>query len=120
MAHFWSMPTRSSKEHDLTTVAKRVVEQTIGEQWDGSPLPDKDTGKNPAAVALGRLGGAKGGRAGRNPSRLRGKVKLLRLPRGRGWVGVGEGDVAMPGAERPSTYRHLLEEVQRGHVFSRS
>ena len=44
------MPTRSSKDHDFTTVAKRVVEQAIGEQWDGSPLPDKDTGKNPAAA----------------------------------------------------------------------
>ena len=30
---------------------------------DGSPLPDKDAGKNPAAVALGKLGGAKGGKA---------------------------------------------------------
>lgn len=39
------------------------MEQAIGEQWDGSPLPDKDAGKNPAAVALGKLGGAKGGKA---------------------------------------------------------
>lgn len=43
------------------TVARRVVEQAIGEQMDGSPLPDRNAGKNPAAVALGRLGGAKGG-----------------------------------------------------------
>ena len=57
------MPSRSSKDHDFTTVARRVVEQAIGEQWDGSPLLDKDAGKNPAAVALGRLGGAKGGKA---------------------------------------------------------
>jgi len=57
------MPTRSSKDHDFTTVAKRVVEQAIGEHWDGSPLQEKDTGKNPAAVALGKLGGAKGGAA---------------------------------------------------------
>ena len=57
------MPTRSSKDHDFTTVAKRVVEQAIGEQWDGSPLPDKNAGKNPAAVTLGKLGGAKGGKA---------------------------------------------------------
>ena len=61
------MPTRSSipkpKDHDFTRTALRVVEQAIGEQWDGSPLPDKDAGKNPAAVALGRLGGAKGGKA---------------------------------------------------------
>jgi hypothetical protein len=59
------MPSRSSKpkDHDFMTVAKRVVEQAIGEQWDGSPLPDKDAGKNLAAVALGRLGGKKGGNA---------------------------------------------------------
>jgi hypothetical protein len=63
------MPTRSSKprregtEHDFTRTALRVVEQAIGERLDGSPLPDKDAGKNPAAVALGKLGGAKGGKA---------------------------------------------------------
>jgi len=30
---------------------------------DGTPLEEPNAGKNPAAVALGRLGGAKGGRA---------------------------------------------------------
>ena len=63
------MPSRSSKPkregtpHDFTTIARRVVEQAIGEKLDGSPLPDPHEGKNPAAVALGRLGGAKGGAA---------------------------------------------------------
>ena len=66
------MPKRSSKAktsaregtpHDFTVVARRVVGQAIGEQLDGSPLRDPDEGKNPAAVALGKLGGAKGGRA---------------------------------------------------------
>jgi hypothetical protein len=55
------MPTRSSKDHDFTRSALRTVEQVIGEKWDGTPL-DKPT-KNPAAVALGKLGGAKGGAA---------------------------------------------------------
>ena len=66
----WAMPTRSSKKptragtsHDFTVVARRVVEQAIGETLGGEPLPDKDAGKNPAAVALGKLGGAKGGKA---------------------------------------------------------
>lgn len=63
MWHNPIMPSRSSKDRDFTRNALRAVEQTIGEQWDGSPLPDKDAGKNPAAVALGKLGGAKGGRA---------------------------------------------------------
>lgn len=57
------MPGRSSRDHDFTRTALRVVEQAIGEQWDESLLPDRDAGKNPAAVALGRLGGAKGGAA---------------------------------------------------------
>lgn len=57
------MPKRPIKDHDFATVARRVVEQAIGEQLDGSPLPDPNAGKNPAAVALGKLGGAKGGRA---------------------------------------------------------
>ena len=59
------MPTRSSKpkDHDFATVARRVAEQAIGEKLDGSPLDDPNAGKNPAAVALGRLGGQKGGKA---------------------------------------------------------
>ena len=67
------MPRRSStakpkrpgtaKDHDFATVARNVVEQAIGERLDGSPLPDSDAGKNPHAVALGRLGGQKGGKA---------------------------------------------------------
>jgi hypothetical protein len=63
------MPKRSSKlkregtAHDFTVVARRVVEQAIGEKLDGSPLDDAGAGKNPAAVALGKLGGIKGGAA---------------------------------------------------------
>jgi hypothetical protein len=57
------MPRRSSKDHDFAVNAFRVVEQAIGEQMDGKPLEDPYAGKNPAAVALGKLGGAKGGRA---------------------------------------------------------
>lgn len=48
-----SMPRRSSR--DVAQNALRVVEIATG-----APLKSK---KNPAAVALGRLGGAKGGRA---------------------------------------------------------
>ena len=51
------MPTRSSKAHDFNVVAYSIVQTAIGE------TPVDDTGKNPAAVALGRLGGKKGGAA---------------------------------------------------------
>ncbi len=54
------MPKRSSKDHDFATVARRVVEKAIGEKLDGSPLEPE---KNAAAVALGKLGGVKGGKA---------------------------------------------------------
>jgi hypothetical protein len=57
----WAMPTRSSTKkkpkpkregtpHDFTTVARRVVEQAIGEKLSGDPLDDPDEGKNPARV----------------------------------------------------------------------
>ncbi len=57
------MPTRSSKDRDFAVNAFRVVEQAIGEHMDGTPLNDPDAGKNKAAVALGKLGGKKGGKA---------------------------------------------------------
>jgi hypothetical protein len=59
------MPTRSSKskDRDFAVNAFHVVEKAIGEHMDGMPLEDLNEGKNQAAVALGRLGGKKGGHA---------------------------------------------------------
>jgi hypothetical protein len=48
------MPKRSSK--DINETAFSIVQQVTGQS---PPKPEK----NPAAVALGRLGGAKGGKA---------------------------------------------------------
>ena len=53
----------TARDHDFATIARRTVEQAIGEKLDGAPLDDPNAGKNPAAVALGKLGGAKGGKA---------------------------------------------------------
>jgi hypothetical protein len=44
---------------DINPVAKRVVGLATGNPISEEPLPEK----NPAAVALGRLGGLKGGKA---------------------------------------------------------
>lgn len=44
-------------------LARGVVEQAIGEQMDGSPLVVPVDLRNPHAVALGMLGGVKGGAA---------------------------------------------------------
>jgi hypothetical protein len=56
------MPQRSSnakRPTDANQRAKLVVDIATGQIEDKPP----DTGKNPAAVALGRLGGQKGGKA---------------------------------------------------------
>lgn len=55
-----AMPKRSSKPRDLNSMAARIV----ADSTDDEPMPESaDDGKNPAAVALGRLGGLKGGKA---------------------------------------------------------
>lgn len=52
------MPTRSSKL-DLNQLAKRILDETTGDEPKTEPPP----AKNEAAVALGKLGGKKGGAA---------------------------------------------------------
>lgn len=61
------MHTRSSKR-DVAQNALRVVEEAIGAPLAANPkkpiqFPVRPKKKNPAAVALGKLGGRKGGRA---------------------------------------------------------
>lgn len=64
------MPKRSSKKKrrpaDLNQLAKSIVNEATSEDQPETPSPDEspdDSGKNPAAVALGKLGGKKGGPA---------------------------------------------------------
>jgi hypothetical protein len=56
------MPKRSRKKlpRDMNQLGKAIVDLATG---NAPPEPDPDAGKNPAAVALGRLGGKKGGPA---------------------------------------------------------
>ena len=58
MWHTVGMPRRSSKKPVAPEQEK--IEQAVGKSAD-APAPAD--GKNPAAVALGRLGGKKGGQA---------------------------------------------------------
>ncbi len=51
------MPNRSRMPTDLNSLASRITEMATNEQ------PPADDGKDPAAVALGRKGGLKGGHA---------------------------------------------------------
>jgi hypothetical protein len=53
------MPDRSRKRpRDPNALGKQIVDEATGE-----PQPDKESGKDPNAVALGRKGGLKGGKA---------------------------------------------------------
>ncbi len=53
------MTDKRKRPRDISQRAKLIVDIATGEVEDKEP----DTGKNPAAVALGRLGGVKGGKA---------------------------------------------------------
>ncbi len=56
------MPKRSSK--DVNQIAASILQHlTDGSQKQTETLPAKRKRKNPAAVALGRRGGKKGGKA---------------------------------------------------------
>ena len=58
---------RKKKDHDFSVNAFRVVQEATGQSQE---TEKEDTelveGKNPHAVALGRLGGLKGGKARAN------------------------------------------------------
>ncbi len=52
--------TKSKRPRDTNQLAKLIVDIATSE----TPAPEnKDNGKNPAAVELGRLGGLKGGKS---------------------------------------------------------
>lgn len=54
------MPDRSRKRpRDVNELAAQLVDEATS----GEPRPDPHNGKDPAAVALGRKGGLKGGKA---------------------------------------------------------
>jgi hypothetical protein len=56
-----AMPERSRKRpRDPNQLAKAIVDIATGEAQDDAP---ENVGKDPAAVALGRKGGLKGGKA---------------------------------------------------------
>ena len=58
-------PRRKKKDSDFAVTAFRVVQEATGQAEPESEEtePESIEGKNPHAVALGRLGGLKGGKA---------------------------------------------------------
>jgi hypothetical protein len=56
------MAKHPKRPRDTNQLAKLMVDILTGQVEDREPTPEEQ-GKNPAAVALGKLGAAKGGRA---------------------------------------------------------
>jgi len=56
-------PQKKKREHDFAVTAFRVVQEATKETEPESEQTEPAEGKNPHAVALGRLGGLKGGKA---------------------------------------------------------
>lgn len=73
------MPKRSSK--DLNQNAFNIVQQSTGE----AAAPEK----NPAAVALGRLGGLKGGKARAAQLSAKQRAAIARKAAKARWKGAG-------------------------------
>ena len=57
--YLYCMAKKPTRPRDTNQLAKSIVDQATGD----SSTPIDESGKNPAAVALGRLGGLKGGKA---------------------------------------------------------
>lgn len=83
------MPNRSSKPRrprDPNELAKMVVDIATGEVEDGNP----DFGKNPHAVALGRMGGKKGGKARADKLSPERRREIARLAAQARWSGKND------------------------------
>lgn len=71
------MPDRSRKRpRDPNQLAKAIVDIATGQVENGAPTTE--SGKNPAAVALGRLGGLKGGKARAKKLPSKERVRIAR------------------------------------------
>jgi len=72
---------RKKTRRDFAEIARAVVEQAIGEKLNGEPLdkpeePTEPDTRNPAAVALSKLGASKGGKARANALSPKKRVQI--------------------------------------------
>jgi len=77
------MPKRSSKRpRDINSLAKFLTDVATGQ----AELPKTDDGKDPAAVALGRKGGLKGGRARADKLSAKQKSEIAKKAAAKRWA----------------------------------
>ena len=85
------MPRRSSKprDEDANQAAFRVVRELTGDEPEAPRVASQK--KNPAAVALGRLGGLKGGKARAAKLSKRRRSEIARDAARQRWQKKAEG-----------------------------
>ena len=77
------MPKRSSKQKDPSEIARHALDAVVP---DAEPKPEK----NPAAVALGRLGGLKGGPARAAKLTAEQRTAIAKTAAKKRWQGSGD------------------------------
>ncbi len=85
------MPDRSRKRRprDPNQLAKFIVDLATGEASEADSPPELE-GKNPAAVALGRMGGLKGGRARAKALSPKRRAEIAKKAAAKRWHKRGE------------------------------
>jgi len=73
---------KPKRPRDTNQIAKAIVDLSTGEATEES----RDSGKNPAAVALGRLGGLKGGKARAEKLSKKKRVEIAKKAAASRWV----------------------------------
>ena len=76
------MAKEQKRPRDINQLAKSILDIATGETEPDSP---KDDGKNPAAVALGKLGGLKGGKARANSLSPERRAEIARKAAQKRW-----------------------------------
>ena len=78
------MPKRSSKQKDTQQLARAVLDAVASDAERAKPV------KNPAAVALGRLGGIKGGPARAAKMSAKKRSEIARKAAATRWKSKGQ------------------------------
>ena len=82
------MARKKKRDHDFSVTAYRVVQEATGQIEPESTEAETELieGKNPHAVALGRLGGLKGGRARAKKLTKEQRIEIARKAAKTRWV----------------------------------
>jgi hypothetical protein len=96
------MPKRSSKLKDANVLAKSIMDQATG-----TVAPKPESEKNPAAVALGRLGGLKGGAARAKKLSAKKRSEIAKIAASARWKTKQDEDAKNVSVSRPAKKKRI-------------